>query len=459
MIPGVNITIQNGQLGGVVQTKDSIVGLVCTGLANNAILNKPVLLTSVDDFNKQALATMSSTWNRTSITATVTTPTAHGLVTGDNVTILTTSDTGCLPLGVYPVTVLTATTYTINANNTGATTGTITHTLKTVTDTFALKQVTEFYNEAGKGAQLYLLLVAETQTMVNTVDLNFAAGAKRLLDFAQGDIKVLGVARNPTGEATVPTNFYRADVIAAVTGATALVNAYRAQQTPIRILLGGRLDVTTNVPQDLNALNQNAVGVVLGDTNATSNNAAVGLALGKVAKATVSTSIARVKDGALLGIANAFIGAERSENFSQRNVAIDRGAITITSYFNRTGYYLSDDGMCAPSTDDYANLTNGRVIDKAQRISYQVYVDELHESVPIDTVSGKISPEVIKSLEGKIEQAVRTAMGTEVSSFDAFIDPNQNILATGKLVVNESIVPFGYTRKIDIVLGLSNPFN
>jgi hypothetical protein len=355
--------------------------------------------------------------------------------------------------------VLTATTFTITCLNAGATSGTLTTSSASVTDTYALKHVTEFYNEAGKGALLYLLLVAETQTMVNTVDVNFSAGAKRLLDFAQGAINVLGVVRNPTTETSVPTNFYRADTIGAVTGATALVNAYRAQQTPIRILLGGRLDVVTNVPQDLNSLNQNAVGVVLGDTVSTSNNAAIGLVLGKVAKAAVSTSIARVKDGALVGIANAFIGAVRSENFTQRNVAIDKGAIVITTYFQRTGYYLSDDGMCAPSTDDYANLVNGRVIDKAQRISYQVYVNELHESVPIDTTTGKISPEVVKSLEGKIEQAVRTAMGTEISSFDAFIDPNQNILSTGKLLVNESITPFGYTRKIDIVLGLNNPFN
>lgn len=385
MQPGVNIIIQNGQLGQTPQVKDGTVGLVCTGEATNVALNTPKLLTSLEDY---------------------------------------------IALGA------TATA-----------------------DVYALKHVTEFYNEAGKGALLYLLLVAETQTMVNTVDVGFAGGAKKLLDYAHGEIKVLGVVRNPTSETSVPANFFRADVISAIAGATALVTAYRALQTPVRIILGGRLDVVANVPQDLKAQTNNAVGVVAGDTVSTSNNAAVGVVLGRIARVSVSTSIARVKDGPLVGIVDGYIGAVRSEDFAQRAVLIDKGAMTLTTYQQRTGYYISDDQMCALPTDDYTNLVGGRVVDKGQRISYQVYVDELHNSVPIDTATGKISPEVVKSLEGKIEYAVRTAMAGEISGFDALIDENQNVLATGKLTVQEKITPFGYSRKIDILLGLNNPFN
>jgi hypothetical protein len=87
-----------------------------------------------------------------------------------------------------------------------------------------------------------------------------------------------------------------------------------------------------------------------------------------------------------------------------------------------------------------------------------VYVDELHNNIPVDSVTGQISPEVIKGLEGKMEQAVNIAMANEISKFEAFIDPNQNILALSKLVVNGIITPFGYGRKYEIVLGLNNPF-
>jgi Protein of unknown function (DUF2586) len=326
-----------------------------------------------------------------------------------------------------------------------------------VADAFAYKHIKEFYDEAGKGANLYIMLVAESQTMVQSVDNTLATGAKKLLDFATGNIKVLGVVRNPTTEASVPTNFFRADVMSAITGSIPLVTAYRNAQTPIRILLGGRLDVVTNVPQDLKLQTNNAVAVVAGDTSSTSNNAAVGLALGRLARIPVSTNMGRVKDG-VLPILKAFIGAVGSEYFSQRSVLIDKGAITITSYAGRVGYYWSDDPTTALVTDDYTNLCYGRLIDKIQRISYQIFVDELNNSVPIDTATGRIAPEVVKSLEGKIESAVRIACAGEVSSFDAFIDVNQNIIATGILEVQESAVPFGYSRIIKIVLGLNNPF-
>lgn len=385
MIPGISISIKNGQLGQALQTRDGVVGLVCTGAATNDSLNTPLLLTSLEDYL-----------------------------------------------------------------NLGAT---------EAADAYVVKHVREFYQEAGKGSLLYLLLVPETQTMVQTVDLTVAAGAKKLLDYAQGEIKVLGVVRKPTGETSVPTNFFRADVISAIIGAEALLTEYRNRHTPIRILLGGRLDVTSNVPQDLKALTHNGVGVICGDTDDTSNNAAVGLVLGRVARTAVSASIARVKDGPLVGVENAYIGSVLSQDFSQRNVLIDRGAITLTTYFQRSGYYLSDDQMAALPTDDYTNLVNGRVVDKAHRIAYQVYVQELHESVPVDTATGRISPEVIKSLEGKMEQAVAVTMAGEISGFDAYVDADQNVLATGKLVVNAAIVPFGYSRKIEVILGLTNPFN
>ena len=385
MIPGVSISIQNGQLGQQLQTRDGVVGLICTGLGTNASLNTPMLLTSLEEY---------------------------------------------IALGATQA-----------------------------ADAFVVKHVREFYDEAGKGSQLYLLLVPETQTMAQTFDPIAAAGAKKLIEYAQGEIKLLGVVRNPVGETSVPTNFFRADVISAITAAQTFVNGYVAQNIPFRVLLGGRLDVTSNVPQDLKALTNNRVGVVAGDTVSTSNNAAVGLALGRAARVSVSTSIARVKDGPLTGVEKAYIGAVLSLDFAQRNVLIDKGAITITTYFQRSGYYFSDDQMAALPTDDFTNLVNGRVIDKAHRIAYQVYVQELHESVPIDPITGQISPEVVKSLEGKIESAVNTAMANEISGFDAFVDPAQNVIANSKLNVNGSITPLGYARKYDIVLGLTNPFN
>src|ERR1044072_4549048 len=58
---------------------------------------------------------------------------------------------------------------------------------------FAYKQIREFYNEAGEGALLYVLLVANTVTVASMADNTNANGAKKLLDYAGGKIRVLGV--------------------------------------------------------------------------------------------------------------------------------------------------------------------------------------------------------------------------------------------------------------------------
>jgi hypothetical protein len=96
------------------------------------------------------------------------------------------------------------------------------------------------------------------------------------------------------------------------------------------------------------------------------------------------------------------------------------------------------------------------VIDKATIVAYQTYVEELNDEITIDA-NGKISVPVIKYLQNKIESAVNLAMVDEISSFSAYIDANQNVLSTGKLTVKAAIVPMGYTKTIEVLLGFTNP--
>lgn len=320
---------------------------------------------------------------------------------------------------------------------------------------FAYKQVVEFYSEVGDGAVLYLLLRVETITMAQMVDYAHASSARALLDFATEPIALLGVSRNPTGEASVGTNFVRADVIAAITGSTTMLTNYRTGYKPFRIILEGRTDVTSQVPQDLKAMTNNGVSVVLGGT-ANDGHAAVGLALGRLARIPVQRNIGRVKDGAL-PIVEAYIGATKVDNFTNLNTAMSKGFIVIRNYVGRTGYYFSDDPTASLPTDDFTNLANGRVIDKGLKLAYQVYLDELNNEVQI-AADGKIDAAIAKFLEGKMEQTVRQAMSGEISSFDAFIDPDQDVLATSKIQVSLKIVPVGYSRTIEVTLGFDNPY-
>ncbi len=326
-------------------------------------------------------------------------------------------------------------------------------------EAFANKHISEFYAEAGDGATLYVLARANTVTMTQMLDSDATKNAKDLLDYANGDISILGVASNPSGEATVGTDFVRADVVAAIAGAGTFIAGQRSTYRPIRVVISGRIDIATATPQNLKSYTNNGVCVVLGSTS-TDLHGAVGLACGRLAKIPVHRCIGRVKDGSL-AIPAAYIGANKVDNIAIATVNnwVDKGYITIRNYPGRSGYYFSDDPTASLPTDDYTNLANGRVVDKALRIAYQVYLDEVNNEIEVDTTTGKLSADACKALEGKMEQNLRTNFAGQISGVTVYVDPDQNVLATSKIVVVIKIVPVGYSKTIEVSLGFDNPFN
>jgi hypothetical protein len=70
---------------------------------------------------------MDSTWTRSTVTATITTPVAHNLTNGQLVWISITSSSAAIPLGSYVATVTSATTFTIVCLNAGFGTGNLSY--------------------------------------------------------------------------------------------------------------------------------------------------------------------------------------------------------------------------------------------------------------------------------------------------------------------------------------------
>jgi hypothetical protein len=329
--------------------------------------------------------------------------------------------------------------------------------LATGSNASAHRHIREFYDLAGEGAELHIMTVADTVTLTQMADLTNTDGAAKLLDAAQGRIRLLGLARTPAAAYTpVLTDGLDKDSLDAITKAEQLALAYAAQYKPVRVLIEGRELDTANLAtlKDLRTYTANHAGVVIGSTT-NDGSASVGLVLGRAAVIPVQRNIGRVKDGALPVLA-AYVNTEKAENLTSGDLLHDKGYIFLRTFAGRSGYYLNDDPMCAPVTDDYSQLALGRVIDKATMVSYQTYVEELNDEITIDQ-DGRISVPVIKYLQNKIESAVNLAMVDEISSFSAYIDANQNVLSTGKLTVKASIVPMGYTKTIEVLLGFTNP--
>ena len=397
-LPSVNIELQNGQLGGTANTADGVAALIVTGIAVNA----------------------------------------SGAVLG---VVLNT------PYQIFSL---------ADAEERG-----LTAAYDSANSVEAHKQIKDFYAQAPTGAELWIMVVANTVTLAQMVDKTVNTYSRAILNAAGGRVKLLAITRNPaSGYTATITDGMDGDCVTAVANMQALAEDYADQNRPFR----GLVQIRSGVLADLKnwaATTNNAVGCVIGAT-ATGNNAAVGLVLGKLAAVPVQRSIARVKDGDL-GINTAFIanvGNVLSQNNTVLDTLHDKGYIFFRGIEGLGGFYISNDNTATGATDDYKFLSLGRVIDKARVLAYTAMVQELNDDVEV-TTDGKITPGVGKALQAAVERTLNTNMvnNSEISSVSAYVDLNQNILATSTTEVVVGIVPKGTNRTINIKLGYVNSAN
>lgn len=319
------------------------------------------------------------------------------------------------------------------------------------------RHVKEFYDIAPTGTKLYIMTTAATDPMGDLLDPSEEYYARALLDFADGQIRVLGICRQtPSGYVPSASQFIDSDAIDAMPNAALLVQEYRERIMPLRVLIGANVinEASTTVFNP-SAQAKNGVGVVLGSTKP-DKQVSMGYILGKVASVPVHRNIGRNRDGALPAD-KMYIGTVPTDKLASINDLISKGYITFTKYPTVAGFYISDDPMAADSTDDYRILANCRVIDKALVISYQTYVTFLKDDVDIEA-TGKMSALDIGALEDAITNAIRLAMSDNISGTPtAVINPAQNVLSTSKLKVKLRLTPKGYLKEIEVELGFYNP--
>lgn len=328
----------------------------------------------------------------------------------------------------------------------------------------ALKEIKDFYSEAPLMTPLYILLQANTVTVDQMCDKDLAY-APKLLDYASGKVRLFGAMYVPGTTPTI-TAALDAKVGLAVTKMQALGIAYAQKQWPIRGIIGGNhySGAAASLTDHATGGSSNRAAIVIGDTVA-GDSAALGLTLGRMAASGVQRKISRVKSGALL-TATAFINKDVSgtptpipaEQYTLTQEVHNRGYITFRKFANKNGYYFSGDPACVASTDDYSFIARGRVVDKMHVITYATYVEEVDEEVRVDE-SGKLDAGYCKYLEKTIERQLNLSMtaNNELSAVEAFVDPNQDVLATNKIIIVLKGTPVGYGSQFEIKLGFKNP--
>ncbi|KIA93918.1 hypothetical protein OA93_20875 [Flavobacterium sp. KMS] len=191
------------------------------------------------------------------------------------------------------------------------------------------------------------------------------------------------------------------------------------------------------------------------------NTAAVGLALGAISKAKVSENIAWVEKFNLTGEGFSkagFIGGQEIKTLGTLSELNEKRYIFAKTHTGLPGVYFNDSHTCTLGTSDFAYVENNRTINKATRLLRTALLPKLASPVLVD-IDGKLPQSVSKNFEGLCRSALEGMVANqEVSAFDVYVDPKQNILATSELKVKAEITPIGTARKIMVDLGFKNPF-
>ena len=323
--------------------------------------------------------------------------------------------------------------------------------------------VRQFYAEAEEGTPLYVLGLAGT-SMTDACDVE-SGSLKDVVVSLRGALRGIVLASASTGTPTV-TEGLDPDVFTALPKAQALADyAAVSLYAPLFFILEGRAFSGASSLRDLSSSAYNRVGIFIGDVEASSKNAAVGVIAGRIASVPVQRNIGRVASGALAPD-KFYLGATLvDDSMTDVETIYEKGYITPRIYAGLAGYYFTDDRLAVVPTDDYAHLTARRSADKAARIAYLTLLNFLLDEIAVNT-DGTMQQPVLKSWQAAVETAVdaqMTAAG-ELSVVDGsgcrfFIDPTQNVLATSKVEGSLRIRPYGYARDIVANIGFLTSIN
>lgn len=325
------------------------------------------------------------------------------------------------------------------------------------------KQVSEFYDEAEVGTKLVLYPVNPSTAVTTLCDYTKtdAGYARDLISKQNGNLRGIAIANLNTTSSTTSTNGIDSDVFTALPKAQQLAEWSTTElYAPLFFLLEGRNYDPAKELKDLTKEKYNRVGIVMGDTVASSKGASMGTILGRLASVPVQRNIGRVKDGSLAPL-EMYVGAKKVDESENTIRGIyEKGYIVPRKYVGRSGYFYADDNLACDETDDYMHIANRRVIDKAYRLAYNIMLDILLDELEIND-DGTLQVGIVKSWQQTVESGINkqmTANGELCANSDGdgckcYMDEKQNVLSTSKVLMTLKVRPYGYARYVDVKLG------
>lgn len=326
------------------------------------------------------------------------------------------------------------------------------------------------YFRVNPGSQLYLIS--------NPLNDGQFTAVKQLQQFAEGKIRQIGIVDLVTVFADLTT------VLTTINTRLlelALTNMPCSGVYSIHSITSANLLALPN----LHTLNCERLSVCIGQDGSGLGNyvsgivgkkvGIIGACLGAISKAMVHESIGWVEKQnlvtgtypkALTGNAVvsreldvvSFIDGSRLGDFTPAQIQSinDKGYLFPIKHIGYTGSFFNDSYTAVSVDSDFSTIENNRAIDKAQRGVYIKLLPKISGPIYVNPNTGDISEDTLASLEAigsiPLEQMERDG---ELSGFKIFINPDQDVLSTSKLIVTMKIVPVGVLREITVNLGFA----
>lgn len=132
---------------------------------------------------------------------------------------------------------------------------------------------------------------------------------------------------------------------------------------------------------------------------------------------------------------------------------------TMRTFKGVPGFYVTNGRIMSPPTSDFRYYQYGRVMDIAAKVVRIAGLSELNKPILVDAKTGLIDEKAARAIEIRCTRKLAAETSEKGRCSDAFaqVDRTNNIIATGELRINYSIVPLAYGKTVTSTIGFKNP--
>ena len=283
-------------------------------------------------------------------------------------------------------------------------------------------------------------------------------------NFANGKIRQIGIFKDSAA-------FASADITAIHNVCAANV----AAKKPLVALYGADLHATSDISTltDLSALTAYYCSAVISQDGAAlgaflfystgKSVTTLGATLGALAAANVANSIAwvgkfNISNGTecdVLAFANGTLFTHSSVTDALLSALQNKRYVFLRKFVGVAGSFFNEECTSVAPTSDYAFISNNRTIQKACRGIYSNVIPALNSPIILNS-DGTLSNEAIAYFSGLTQAPLDTMVrNSELSGFAVNINAIQDVLQTGILTINVTLVPVGTARNIVVNIGFN----